>query len=505
MSAAITVAVRKRPLMRHEKDKGGTDVVEVAKRNSLVVSEPKIRYDLTKYTECHGYTFDRVFKDTEDNSSVYQDVCRPLLDTFFSGGNATCFAYGQTGSGKTHTMLGKKGDKGIYILAAEEIFNRVGGRDAAGVFVSFYEIYGRKLFDLLNERAKLVAREDGDKNINICGLSEHEVTSVDSLMGLMSQGAEQRCTGTTAANSDSSRSHAVLKIELQDKSTRRSKGVMSFIDLAGNERGSDTMDADRQTRVEGAEINKSLLALKECIRALGMGKAHVPFRGSILTEVLRDSFLGNSRTTMIAHISPSSTNCEHSLNTLRYTDRVKGLKQDRKGSGNVRKPIAGRRSDAKPQAVRDKDKDKALREKKQKAEAIGEEVLQIVRRLRPQITAAKPIEDDDEEEDDNTERQVEECYTHVATALNKAQEDLLVHYRKMLDTRVEIMTRETEAIKTLDQGGVRDLDHFVSQIDKCLFENIQAINDMRDRLATLKEHLRQEELLGKSFKPTFRI
>lgn len=100
---------------------------------------------------------------------------------------------------------------------------------------------------------------------------------------------------------------------------------MSFIDLAGSERGADTFDNDRQTRIEGAEINKSLLALKECIRALDGGAGHVPFRGSKLTEVLRDSFVGaQARTVMIANISPGSSSVEHTLNTLRYADRVKG-------------------------------------------------------------------------------------------------------------------------------------------------------------------------------------
>lgn len=103
-------------------------------------------------------------------------------------------------------------------------------------------------------------------------------------------------------------------------------GRLSFIDLAGSERGADTFDNDRQTRLEGAEINKSLLALKECIRALDGGAGHVPFRGSKLTEVLRDSFVGEqARTVMIANISPSSSSVEHTLNTLRYADRVKGM------------------------------------------------------------------------------------------------------------------------------------------------------------------------------------
>lgn len=104
--------------------------------------------------------------------------------------------------------------------------------------------------------------------------------------------------------------------------------MMSFIDLAGSERGADTLDQNRQTRMDGAEINKSLLALKECIRALDLEKKHTPFRGSKLTQVLKDSFTGNSKTTMIANISPAASCCEHTLNTLRYADRVKELKKE---------------------------------------------------------------------------------------------------------------------------------------------------------------------------------
>ena len=103
---------------------------------------------------------------------------------------------------------------------------------------------------------------------------------------------------------------------------------MSFIDLAGSERGADTIDQNKQTRLDGAEINKSLLALKECIRALDLEKKHLPFRGSKLTQVLKDSFTGNSKTTMIANVSPANSCCEHTLNTLRYADRVKELKKD---------------------------------------------------------------------------------------------------------------------------------------------------------------------------------
>ncbi|PKU39261.1 kinesin-like protein kif2a [Limosa lapponica baueri] len=131
-----------------------------------------------------------------------------------------------------------------------------------------------------------------------------------------------RTSGQTSANAHSSRSHAVFQIILRRKG--KLHGKFSLIDLAGNERGADTSSADRQTRLEGAEINKSLLALKECIRALGRNKPHTPFRASKLTQVLRDSFIGeNSRTCMIATISPGMASCENTLNTLRYANRVK--------------------------------------------------------------------------------------------------------------------------------------------------------------------------------------
>ncbi len=120
-----------------------------------------------------------------------------------------------------------------------------------------------------------------------------------------------------------------------DATQRRPHGKFSFIDLAGSERGADTITSDRQTRIEGAEINRSLLALKECIRALDQQASHQPFRGSKLTQVLKDSFIGNSRTVMIANISPSVAATEHTLNTLRYADRVKELREAGSKSNEV--------------------------------------------------------------------------------------------------------------------------------------------------------------------------
>ncbi|XP_008458449.1 kinesin-like protein KIN-13A isoform X2 [Cucumis melo] len=202
----------------------------------------------------------------------------------------------------------------------------------------------------MNQR-KLCMREDGRQQVCIVGLQEFEVSDVQIVKEYIEKGNAARSTGSTGANEESSRSHAILQLAVKKhpevKESRRNNdgnelksgklvGKISFIDLAGSERGADTTDNDRQTRIEGAEINKSLLALKECIRALDNDQIHIPFRGSKLTEVLRDSFVGNSRTVMISCISPNAGSCEHTLNTLRYADRVKSLSK----SGSTKKDPA---------------------------------------------------------------------------------------------------------------------------------------------------------------------
>jgi kinesin family member 2/24 len=250
----------------------------------------------------------------------------PLISAAFDRTKITCFAYGQTGSGKTYTMMGEKSIPGLYVMAAEDVFKTLSLIGSGlKIYVSFYEIYCGKLHDLLNDRQQLYAREDAKQNVNIIGLKEWSVSNVDDIMKVIEFGLSVRMVGVTGANDESSRSHAVLQISLKNGS--KLHGKVSFIDLAGSERGADTIENSKQTRIDGAEINKSLLALKECIRALDQDKPHTPFRGSILTQVLKDSFVGRCRTVMIANVSPSNMNCEHTLNTLRYADRVKELKK----------------------------------------------------------------------------------------------------------------------------------------------------------------------------------
>ncbi|KAL6522841.1 Kinesin-like protein KIN-13A [Orobanche hederae] len=351
--AKIKVVVRKRPLNKKEISRKEDDIVTVYDDANLMVHEPKLKVDLTAYVEKHEFCFDAVLDEHVTNDEVYRNTVEPIIPTIFQRTKATCFAYGQTGSGKTYTM------QPLPLRAAEDLVRflhqPVYRNQRFKLWLSYFEIYGGKLFDLLSDRKKLCMREDGRQQVCIVGLQEFEVSDVHIVKEYIERGNAARSTGSTGANEESSRSHAILQLAVKKhpevKESRKNNnninegnesrsgkvvGKISFIDLAGSERGADTTDNDRQTRIEGAEINKSLLALKECIRALDNDQIHIPFRGSKLTEVLRDSFVGNSRTVMISCISPGAGSCEHTLNTLRYADRVKSLSK----TGNPRKDQA---------------------------------------------------------------------------------------------------------------------------------------------------------------------
>lgn len=336
-SQRICVCVRKRPLNKQEVNKKEIDVVSVPGKGAFLVHEPKQKVDLTKYLDNQVFHFDYSFDETATNELVYKFTAKPLVQSIFEGGMATCFAYGQTGSGKTHTMGGdfagkqQNSAKGIYALAAQDVFAYLNHRRYANLdlsaYVSFFEIYNGKVYDLLHKKAKLRVLEDDRQQVQVVGLEEVYVASAEEVIKMIQIGSASRTSGQTSANANSSRSHAILQIVLRrnDRATTL-HGKFSLVDLAGNERGTDVSSNDRSTLVETAEINRSLLALKECIRSLGKNSDHIPFRMSTLTKVLRDSFIGEkSRTCMIAMVSPGMASCEYTMNTLRYANRVKEL------------------------------------------------------------------------------------------------------------------------------------------------------------------------------------
>jgi kinesin family member 2/24 len=242
----------------------------------------------------------------------------PLLHFFLQGGVSTIFAFGQTGSGKSFTI------QGIQQYLAQDLFLMLDATTNE-VTVSFFEVYNGLILDLLNQRNRLKVMEDRKKgDVFVTGLSEHVVNSADELFAVLDTGNTERTTHATEANESSSRSHALFQINLLDKRTKKGLGKLSLIDLAGSERWNDTKSHDSKRREESADINTSLLALKECIRSFSMGQPHLPYRQSKLTMILKDCFTSDrARTAMIATLAPGASAADHTVNTLRYADMTK--------------------------------------------------------------------------------------------------------------------------------------------------------------------------------------
>ncbi|KAI9672331.1 MAG: kinesin-like protein Klp5 [Caeruleum heppii] len=284
------------------------------------------------------FGFDRVFDENTTQGDVYEATTRNLLDSVMDGYNATVFAYGATGCGKTHTITGTAQQPGIIFLTMQELFERISDRSddkTTEVSLSYLEIYNETIRDLLvpgGGKAGLMLREDANQAVSVAGLSSHHPQNVQEVMDMIMKGNELRTMSPTEANATSSRSHAVLQINVSQKDRNadvhepHTMATLSIIDLAGSERASATKNRGDRL-LEGANINKSLLALGSCINALcdPRKKNHVPYRNSKLTRLLKFSLGGNCKTVMIVCVSPSSQHFDETQNTLRYANRAKNI------------------------------------------------------------------------------------------------------------------------------------------------------------------------------------
>ena len=321
----IFVVVRKRPIFQKEINNGEIDCISVINPR-VYIHECKIQIDgITKYLEDHEFYFDATFGENSKNNDIYNITLSPMINLVLNQGVVTCFAYGQTGSGKTFTMnaLEKEAIDDLFSLS-EKMGNPF------DFYVSFFEIYRGSLYDLLNNKNKVEILDDKNGKVHIYGLFNQITDSPEMMHHIIDSANAIRTTHNTVTNETSSRSHAICNIVIKLKNSDEEYGKLTLVDLAGSERAQETQSNDKERRAEGAEINKSLLALKECIRALDEKKnnpdQHVPFRASKLTHVLRDSFVSKndkSRIIMISCVMPSYKCCNHSLNTLRYSDRLK--------------------------------------------------------------------------------------------------------------------------------------------------------------------------------------
>ncbi|RVE68235.1 hypothetical protein OJAV_G00090370 [Oryzias javanicus] len=507
----ICVCVRKRPLNKKELTMKDLDVITIPSKDVVMVHEPKQKVDLTRYLENQTFRFDYAFDDSTTNEMVYRFTARPLVETIFERGMATCFAYGQTGSGKTHTMggdfSGKNQDcsKGIYALAARDVFLMIKKPNYKKldlqVYATYFEIYSGKVFDLLNRKAKLRVLEDGKQQVQVVGLQEKEVKGTEDVLKLIEVGNSCRTSGQTSANAHSSRSHAVFQIILRRKG--KMHGKFSLIDLAGNERGADTSSADRQTRLEGAEINKSLLALKECIRALGRNKPHTPFRASKLTQVLRDSFIGeNSRTCMIATISPGMTSCENTLNTLRYANRVKEF-----GISPSDIPFSqggqGSRLEHSPTNTFE-------------VKELTIDPNQVIDGGRPNIHTVNQVDLLDEEwlsispqRDDlkllceqNEEEVSPQLFTfHEAVSqLVEMEEQVLEDHRAVFQESIRWLEDEKMLLEMTEEVDY-DVESYATQLEQILDQKIDILIELRDKVKSFRSALQEEEQASKQINP----
>ncbi|KAG2210329.1 hypothetical protein INT47_003314 [Mucor saturninus] len=358
-STAVRVGLRVRPLTEKERINNCTECL------TFIPNEPQILIGTDK-----SFTYDYVFNSNADQAQVYLDAASPLLHKFVDGFNATILAYGQTGSGKTFSM-GTSLDnsvsaenEGIVPRCIIELFQILKSREAqdsefkSEIYVSFLELYNEEFIDLLNnpQQSKrrstsyantntnnynnpneVSVREDVAGNIYWSGVKEEICYSPEELLGFLAQGSLGRTTGSTEMNSVSSRSHAIFSVILKQHRSENEDGKIvikslnskfHFVDLAGSERLKRT-HAQGDRAKEGIAINSGLLALGNVISALGdegRRATHIPYRDSKLTRLLQDSLGGNSQTLMLACVSPADTNFMETLNTLKYANRARNIK-----------------------------------------------------------------------------------------------------------------------------------------------------------------------------------
>uniref|UniRef100_A0A7N8X6I0 plus-end-directed kinesin ATPase n=1 Tax=Mastacembelus armatus TaxID=205130 RepID=A0A7N8X6I0_9TELE len=347
--ASVKVAVRVRPFNSREIEKESKCIIQMS-GNTTTIINPKQAKDNKSFNFDYSYWSHTTPEDVNYASQmqVYKDIGEEMLLHAFEGYNVCIFAYGQTGAGKSYTMMGKqdvKDQQGIIPLLCEDLFTKISDNTdnsmSYSVEVSYMEIYCERVRDLLNPKNKgnLRVREHPLMGPYVEDLSKLAVTSYNDIQDLMDSGNKARTVAATNMNETSSRSHAVFNIIFTQKrhdaetdNTSEKVSKISLVDLAGSERADST--GAKGTRLkEGANINKSLTTLGKVISALAevnkkkkKVESFIPYRDSVLTWLLRENLGGNSRTAMIAALSPADINYDETLSTLRYADRAKQIR-----------------------------------------------------------------------------------------------------------------------------------------------------------------------------------
>uniref|UniRef100_A0A8C5MNW6 Kinesin family member 4A n=1 Tax=Leptobrachium leishanense TaxID=445787 RepID=A0A8C5MNW6_9ANUR len=477
----VRVALRCRPLVLKEMTEGCKTCL------TFIPGEPQLIVGSEK-----AFTYDYVFDPVTEQEEVYSTAVAPLIKGLFKGYNATVLAYGQTGSGKTYSMGGaythdqeNELTVGVIPRVIKALFNEIDQRPDWDfqLKVSYLEIYNEEILDLLDSHkdksSPINIREDPKEGIKIFGLIERDVKAAFDTVRCLEQGNNSRTVASTAMNSQSSRSHAIFTIAIEQRkageknSSFRSK--LHLVDLAGSERQKKTK-AEGDRLKEGISINRGLLCLGNVISALGdehKKGSFVPYRDSKLTRLLQDSLGGNSHTLMIACVSPADSNMEETLNTLRYADRARKIKN---------KPIVN----TDPQAVE-------LQRLKKQVQELQVLLLQAHGGTIPVLTGIEPSENLQSLMERNKTLEVENG--KLSGELGEAAEHTAQILERIILTEQENekLTSKIDSLKHHAACKV-NLERLVDTLeDQELKENVEVIRNLQQVIVQLQNNIKALE------------
>ena len=493
-SECVKVAIRVRPMNKHEKEQKSTLCVDVDTANNTVsVNSNK--------GDTKTFQFDYVYPMETTQREIYDQVAFPIVDSIFQGYNGTVFAYGQTGCGKTYTMMGVVDNpelKGIIPNAFSHIFGFIKTEGESKKFLvrcSFVEIYNEEVRDLLvNNNKKLDIREDKKKGTYVKDLTYVTLKDTEDIQRCLDKGNKNRHVGATSMNDQSSRSHSLFTVYLEiEENGKIRSGKLNLVDLAGSERVGKT-NATGQTFDEGKKINLSLTALGSVIDALSFNKKYVPYKDSKLTRLLQDSLGGNTKTVMFANISPASYNYDETVGTLRYASRAKLIKNAPKIN-----------EDPKDALLRKYEEEiKALKEQLSNTKS-GEKVKKIKKVKKPKVPKIKKenninedeVEGEGEDEEEQ-EKDENDGYNDFALVVDedkaKLEARLAELEKNLLDNKkLEISEQNANGDKEELKKKIKEQEEENKKFKEYREQQLKQSEEMEKKLKKLEEDKKKEE------------
>ena len=485
-SECVKVAIRVRPMNKHEKEQKSTLCVDVDTANNTVA------VNSTK-GETKTFQFDYVYPMDTTQRDIYDQVAFPIVDSIFQGYNGTIFAYGQTGCGKTYTMMGIVDSpdlKGIIPNAFNHIFGFIKTEGESKKFLvrcSFVEIYNEEVRDLLvNNNKKLDIREDPKKGTFVKDLTYITLKDADDIQRCLDKGNKNRHVGATSMNDQSSRSHSLFTVYLETEENGKIRsGKLNLVDLAGSERVGKT-NATGQTFDEGKKINLSLTALGSVIDALSFNRKHIPYKDSKLTRLLADSLGGNTKTVMFANISPASYNYEETVGTLRYASRAKLIKNAPK--------------------INEDPKDALLRKYEEEIKALKEQLtnggnekeIKKIKKKKKKIKKEKVEKEKNEEENEEEENEEDDGYNDFALVRDDPEKIKLKEKLAELEKNLVCGKKFETSEKNMDEGGDNEemrkkIEEQNKKFREYREQQLKQSEEMEKKLKKLEEEKIKEE------------